>query len=236
MTLAERWDRWRRRLFGRYSIDDPRPIAEGAPYTFFLPSENELLALSPGDHVKLLFRGNPGGKSFDVERMWVSLTDVNGNSLTGRLDNVPYELHQLRPDDVIHFHRDQVISIRWDDLRAQQPPSSPPYREYWDRCMVDRCVVDDGVPVYYLYREEDDLAGPEDEFPDSGWRIRGDYRGLTDEELAEWKADYIAIGKVLNSDDSWLPLIDEPVGSAFIRDEETGAFVPTDYRIDDAEE
>jgi hypothetical protein len=88
MTLAERWDRWRRRLFGRYSIDDPRPIAEGAPYTFFLPSENELLALSPGDHVKLLFRGNPGGKSFDVERMWVSLTDVNGNSLTGRLDNV----------------------------------------------------------------------------------------------------------------------------------------------------
>lgn len=44
-----------RRYFGRYTLDDPRPIAEGAPYTFYLPSTEEIAAVGPGDLVKLLF-------------------------------------------------------------------------------------------------------------------------------------------------------------------------------------
>lgn len=235
-SLAERWDRWKRRRFGRYEIDDPRPIADSAPYTFFLPSENELIALAPGDLVKLLFRDDPAGENFAVERMWVLITEARGNSLIGRLDNEPYELHQLRADDIIRFERTDVISIQWKEDRPQRPPSSPPYREYWDRCIVDSCVVNDGVPVYYLYREEPDPTDPDDEYPDSGWRIRGDYRGLTDEEVELWGADYIAIGTVLNEDDSWLHLIDAPIGSAFIRDEETGTFIPTDYEPSDEDD
>ena len=76
-------DRQRRRRFSRYEIDDPRPIAAGAPYTYYLPSENELLALMPGDLVKLLFRSIPRGPKFAVERMWVIITAADGDVLQG---------------------------------------------------------------------------------------------------------------------------------------------------------
>lgn len=224
MGLAERWDRWKRRRFGRYRIEDPRPIAERAPYTFFLPSENELLALAPGDLAKLTFIGIPGGKTYEAERMWVMLTQVAGDKLTGRLDNDPLELYQLHAGDIVHFERHQILDICWSDERQQAPPSSPPHREYWDRCFVDRCVLDGEALVYYLYREAPDDTG-DDAYPDSGWRFRADWRGISDEEFQAREFDYIAIGKVLNADDSWLPLIDAPVGSAFLRNDETGDFV-----------
>jgi len=98
--------------------------------------------------------------------------------------------------------------------------------------MVDRCILDDGVPIYFLYREEPDLARPDDAYPDSGWRIRGDYRALSDDEFDARKQDYVAMGKVLNADDSWLHLIDAPTGSAFLRDEQ-GQFAPADGPTED---
>lgn len=226
-SLAERWDRWKRRRFGRYRIDDPRPIAESAPYTYFLPSENELLALAPGDLAKLLFVGMPGGPTYETERMWVMITQAAGEALTGRLDNAPSELHQLRPGDIVQLKRHQVIDILWDEAREIAPPSAPPRRDYWERCLVDRCVLDDGVPVYYLYREAPEPSEADDSYPDSGWRIRGDYRDMSDEDLNARAVDYIALGKVLNADDRWRHLIDEPVGSAFILDDD-GLFVPCD--------
>jgi hypothetical protein len=36
-----------------YVLFDPRPIAAEAPYTFFLPSETEIVAIARGDMVKL---------------------------------------------------------------------------------------------------------------------------------------------------------------------------------------
>jgi hypothetical protein len=225
MRLAERWDRWKRRRFGQYRVEDPRPIAESAPYTFFLPSENELLAVAPGDLVKLTLVGLPGGHNYEAERMWVKVTGVADDDLTGSLENEPFELHQLRIGDSIRFNRFQVIDIIWSQDRTQAPPSAPPHKEYWDRCLVDRCVVDEAVPVYYLYREEPDMSEPEDKYPDSGWRIRGDYRGLSDDVLEGWDQEYIALGKVLNADDSWLHLIEAPIGSAYIRNTDTGEFI-----------
>ena len=64
-----------------------------------------------------------------------------------------------------------------------------------------------------------------DKFPDSGWRIRGDTRGKSTEELAARKIAYVALGAVLNKDDTWLHLIDEPAGASFEKDFETGVFV-----------
>ena len=220
--IERRWRRW----FGRYEIDDPRPIAAEAPYTYFLPSENELLALGPGDLAKIVFRSLPPGREWGAERMWVLITMVEGDLLTGTLDNTPSDMPQLRAGDTVRFKRSDVISLLWSEERTVPPPPTPERRDYWERCFVERCVVDDGEGVYYLYREEPDPDDPEDTYPDSGWRIRGDFRGLDDEAIEARPIYYLALGAVLNHDDSWLHLIDAPVGSAFIRDEETGRFEP----------
>jgi hypothetical protein len=219
------YDLWRR-LAGRYTIDDPRPVSQEAPYTYFLPSENELLALAPGDLVKLIFRSHPPGREWDAERMWVTVTRAEAEALHGRLDNDPFDMPQLRSGAAIGFKRSEVIDIIWSTGRATPPPPAPERRTYWERCMVDSCVHRGDCQVDYLYREAPDLAGPEDEYPDSGWRIRGTDEGVAEDSREGRAPLYVALGAVLNADDSWLHLVDEPVGSAFIRDRETGRFVP----------
>ena len=209
-----------RRYFGSYTLDDPRSIQKSAPYTYFLPSSARLASVEPGDTVQLIFRSHPHGLTYDAERMWVEITSHNGNRLDAKLLNNPFDMPQLKAGRIVTFDRFHMIAIR-----SERPwPSEPEQRDYWDRCMVDKCVLDDGVPVYYLYREESDLAQPEDKYPDSGWRIRGDYRDVPDEEFEARKVSYVALGAVLNADDSWLHLIDAPVGSAFMRNFDTGEY------------
>lgn len=225
MNVAKALYRFWRKHFGKYEIDDPRPTAEKSPYTFYLPSENELLAISPGDTVKIIVRSIPSSKEWDAERMWVKVTASQGAGLDGELDNLPDDIPQLRPGSLLSFRRSDVIDIIWSDDRTTPPPPSPATREYWERCFVDHCVLSGESPVDYLYREEPDMAQPDDKYPDSGWRIRGTDEAIAADEAAEESPQYIAIGKVLNQDDSWLHLIDEPIGSRFIRDLESGGFV-----------
>jgi hypothetical protein len=236
--------RWRasvynlwRKLFGRYSIDDPRPIAESAPYTYFLPTENELLALSPGDLAKLVFRSHPAGLQWEAERMWVTIIQADGNLLTGTLDNIPSDMPQLKLGATISFRRSDVIDLIWNEDRSTSPPPPSARREFWDRCIVDNCVLTGESRVDYLYREEGDLAAEDDKFPDSGWRIRGTDEGILNDEVRGNSVQYAAIGVILNHDDSWLSLIDEPIGSRFIRDLETDGFVvPSDDQPSEAED
>ncbi len=214
----------RRRLFGRYELDDPRPIRKEARYTYYLPSDERLDAASPGDHVQLLFRSIPPGLDFGTERMWVEIQSANGDRLIGKLLNKPFDMPQLKIGAHVPFQRFHVISITSD----QPLPKDPPQRQYWDRCMVDQCVLDRSELVYYIYRETPDLAQEGDKDPDSGWRIRGDYRDISDDELHARKVAYAALGAVLNADDSWLHLIDSPTDTAFIRNFETGEYEPYD--------
>ena len=219
--LRNVWRRW----FGRYEIEDPRPIVSEAPYTFFLPSENELLALAPGDLTKIMIRSIPESLEWDAERMWVIITVTNGDMLEGTLDNEPCDIPQLKPGAKIRFRRSDVIDLQWADNREVTPPSQPDRRQFWDRCLVDNCVLEGRSRVDYLYRDEPDMTGPDDLYPDSGWRIRGEPDAINDDEANDRSPEYIALGKVLNVDDSWIPLIDASVGSYFQRDA-TGKFVP----------
>jgi len=219
--VDRRWREW----FGRVEIDDPRPIAEEAPYTYFLPSENELLAISPSDIVKLIIRSIPPSREWDAERMWVKVTSAHGDGLSGELDNYPSDIPQLQPGSRLEFSRSDVIDILWSEDRPAAPPSPPVRREYWDRCFVDNCVLQGICPVDYLYREEPDMGEPEDKYADSGWRIRGTDEGIAADEAADKLPLYVALGAVLNRDDSWLHLIDKPIGSRFILDHERREFV-----------
>lgn len=217
-SLPEAARRMLRRRFGTVSIDDPRENAADAPYTFFLPSENELLAIAQGDQVKIIVRSHPPSPEWDAERMWFMVTAASGEHLTGTLDNQPCDIPQLQPGAALQFRRSDVTDIIWADDRLTAPPRPAPRREYWDRCLVDRCVLDGNTLVHFLYREQPDPATLDDEYPDSGWRIRGDYREVDDAELDEREVAYVALGAVLNRDDRWVHLIDAPIGSGFIRD------------------
>lgn len=204
-----------RRKSKRYVIDDPRAVADSAPYTFFLPSENELLAIQIGDLVKIIVRCVPQSTEWDAERMWATVTEANGDCLAGTLANFPLDMPQLSLGDILQFKRSDVIAIEWNNERTFTPP--PPRREYWDRCMVDDCVLYGRSKVDYLYRETPDMTLPDDTFDDSGWRIRGNEQAIADDELHDLSPHYVALGPVLNQDDTWLRLIDSPVGSAFRR-------------------
>ena len=209
-----------------YSIDDPRPVQKEAPYTFFLPGKERLAALDVGDLVQLIFRPIPNDWEYDAERMWVEVLEINGDHFVGNLDNEPSDMPQLKCGERVEFERFQII----DTLFAGKEKSVRHFekvRGYWDRCLVDKAVLEGTARVQYLYREEPE-SDDEDKFPDSGWRFRAHIDQMTQEDYDEPRAAYIALGKVLNADDSWLHLIDMPVSSHFFLNDATGEFEACD--------
>lgn len=207
-----------------YRLIDPRPLALKAPYTFFLPAEEQIAALRPDDLVKLLFEHVPAGLEWGEERMWVTIERVTADGFTGRLDNKPFEpTATLRVGDEITFRDYHILDTIWDEPRKSPP--KPERREYWERCLVDASVLDGSSPVEFIYRETPELALVGDKFPDSGWRIRGKAGGSHIISDKVGKPQYVALGAVLNRDDSWLAFIEAPVGTRLVRDFATDSYV-----------
>ncbi|MBD3730547.1 MAG: DUF2185 domain-containing protein [Sphingomonadales bacterium] len=204
------------------SIADPRPVAARAPYTFFLPHPDELAALAPGDAVKAIFKQQSGETKYDAERMWVAVEEVADGWVTGRLDNEPVDMPRFALGDPVRIPLTHVISTRFAEGR--QRPAVPDRRQYWDRCFVDACVVEGRSHVDYLYREEPDMTREGDEYPDSGWRLRGTQDAIDEDEANGDAPLYIALGAVLNKDDRWLPLIDSGYDRHFRWDEASRSY------------
>ncbi len=206
-----------------FTLIDPRPVTANARYTFFLPSPAEIAAVGKGDLVKLTFDYTYETEEWPIERMWVTVEDVGDADLTGVLGNQPFEkTSSLKVGDLIRFQRDCILSIQWARPEAAPPPME--YREYWERCLVDECVLDGSKPVKYIYREEPDMQEDGDKYPDSGWRIRGRLSEASNKEMDARKPQYVAVGAVLNRDDSWLSLIDAPISSRFTRNFTTDTY------------
>lgn len=206
-----------------FTIIDPRPVAAEAPYTFFLPSTEEIEAIEKGDLVKLSFEYNHVTEEWPVERMWVTILDAAHNELSGRLENQPLEkTTSLKVGDLIRFQRHHILAVQSD--RPEKASTDSDTRKYFERCLVDECVLDGSEPVEYIYRDTPDMQKKDDIFADSGWRVRGRMGRASGKEIAARKAQYVAVGAVLNRDDSWLYLLDAPIGSRFMRDFVTGIY------------
>jgi hypothetical protein len=209
-----------------YEVLDPRPFAAAAPYTYFLPSLELLRSIKAGDHVKAVIRAVPPSEEYDAERMWIRINSVKVDWLEGELDSEPLDMPSLPLGSTIRLPLSYAIgAIINDPLRAAALSSKPLRREYWDRCLVDQAILDGDLTVEYIYREAPDMAKDGDKFPDSGWRIRGDTRGNLGDQIGNREVAYVALGAVLNRDDSWLHLIDEPIGARFEKDYGKGKFV-----------
>jgi hypothetical protein len=205
------------------ALNDPRPIAAEAPYTFFLPLPVELAALEPGDMVQAIFRETSGDRQYGAERMWVEVEAVADGFVSGKLLNQPFDMPSLKLDDWMCIPLTHVITVKFQDGKPKLDMAGP--RSYWDRCFVDACVVEGRCHADYFYREEPDMTREGDKDPDSGWRIRGTEEAIAEDERLGEKAMYIALGKVLNQDDRWIHLIDSPVGSAFQWDAARGDYI-----------
>lgn len=211
------------------SLDDPRPIAAEAPYTFFMPHPLELAALRPGDMVQAMFRQDEGETTYGVERMWVEIEELIDGGVSGTLCNTPYDMPLIKLGDHVSLPLTHLITVKFSEkLPRPDLTGLPEQRQYWDRCFVDDCVLRGRSHVDYLYREEPYPLREGERDPDSGWRFRGTASAIAEDEAGGRKPHYIAVGKVLNADDRWLPLIDRELGTAFQWDETSESYIELD--------
>ena len=197
-----------------WHLSNADELATENKYTFYKPSEKVIRKVAVGEVVKLIFRfesENPDAPA--AERMWVLVDEIGAQgSFKGRLNNEPRHIADLKLDDPVEFESCHIINTEHDD-------DDNLVEKYIKRCFVTKRVLEDGVPVGYLYREEPDNED------DSGWRI------TANDETEEYMDDsdnsaYVSLGAVLSKDDSFIELLGSPAGSAFARDSESGRFVP----------
>lgn len=209
----------------RHEILDPRSAAGPTnKYTYFLPSAERIEAIGEGDLVKIKVRAIPPSDKWDAERMWVRVRSTSQDWLEGTLESDPDDMPGVVRGAAFRFPRNYVMDVIFHDEKRETALPLDTRREFWERCVVDRLVLDGELPVHVIMREEPSLTEEGDQFPDSGWRIVGDMRTATEEQVSARETAYVALGVVLNQDDSWLALIDEPIGVAYEKDFDRGIF------------
>lgn len=195
-----------------WSLVDADELANQHKYTFYKTPRRLIDKVMVGESVKLIFQfesDEPDAPS--AERMWVLVNKVEQNgTFNGKLDNDPKYIQDLKAGDPICFSACHIINTEHDD-------DDNLVERYMKRCFVTNRVLNDGVRAGYLYREEPD------EEKDSGWRITANDESDEYMDNSE-NCAYVSLGAVLTKDDSFVHLLDSPVGSAFIRDNESGAF------------
>jgi hypothetical protein len=203
-----------------WKLDNANEVRKEAPYTFYKPSDEIINRLIPGETtVKLIFSfESDDPDAFSGERMWVIMesVDVYGN-YSGILDNDPFYIKDLKAGDPITFRKEHIIQYNTLDELDVEDPLSEMIEKYTRKCFVSNHILEEGFKVGRLYREDGDYEDY------SGWTIMSDYE--TQEYIDDsTNLQYVSIGKVLNLDDSFIHLLDEPIGSDFAKDEVTGKY------------
>jgi hypothetical protein len=205
-----------------WTLENADDVAAQNKYTFFKSPREAIALVRPGDIVKLIFLFESSDpEAPGAERMWVIVDRIDGDGrFFGRLDNQPRWIKDLNCGDDVAFGARHIINTPYDS-------DDNLVGRYIKRCYVTKRVLRDGAKVGYLYREAPDQDD------DSGWRFTaGDE---SDEYMDDAdNAAYVSVGRVLSKDDSFIDLLDAPIGTAFERDRDTMVFVrETDARTGD---
>lgn len=97
-----------------YYLNNAAELGRLFPDTFFMPPEEERLAIKEGDFVKLMFSFIPEGqqpKDFDCERMWVIAKEDCDGYWKGTLNNNPHFHETVLSGAELYFHFDHIIAI-----------------------------------------------------------------------------------------------------------------------------
>lgn len=213
-----------------WHLENVRKTAEQYPYTFYVPSEQFLATLEVGDLVKLMFINDLADDRIELEgeRMWVEITHINGNDFVGSLANNPYQMYQLTVGDIIHFQRQHIMTYHGD----KQDPVPSVANDYWDRCMTTKAILDGEAKIGFICRTEPLEQTDSNGYHDTGWQIlSGDETDAYFENADN--GQFVALGVLLNMDDSFIHLLDSEVGSAFIKNEQGEWVVDETFTLED---
>ena len=199
-----------------WHLTDAAELAARHPYTFYKSPPEAIAQVRPGEVVKLIFAfRSDDPQAPGAERMWVLVETIEPlGHFTGKLDNMPGYIQDLKAKDPVAFEARHIINTQHDD-------DDNLVNRYAGLCFVTKRILEDGAPVGYLYREEPDNAD------DSGWRF------TANDESDDYINDsanvaLVSLGAVLSVDDRFIALLDAPAGSAYAFDHNTQQFVAVD--------
>jgi len=92
----------------KYTLTNGIESNKAHPDTFWIPSDEDKDLLEIGDACKLIFE--PDNEEQLTERMWVNITEINGDEFVGELDNDPVSL-KMKLGELVKFNRDNIIDI-----------------------------------------------------------------------------------------------------------------------------
>lgn len=215
-----------------WRLEDAAALAQRYKYTFFKPSAEEIALLKPGNEVKLIFSfDNPDPKGPRAERMWVKIVRIEpGGHFTGTLDNDPNYIKDLKYQDLVEFEEKHIISTNLDFEEAEENI----VEKYIHRCIVSHRVLYQGEKIRFMYRQEG-LGELQQGIHDTGWVFTAGSESsayLNDPE----NLDMVSLGAILNRDESILPFLEAPVGSAFGWNEEHATFEPVEMDEEDEDD
>jgi hypothetical protein len=101
---------WGRHVWHRCKIESGLESHREYPDSFEIPSDEEKELLRPGDLAKLMW----SVKRMPGERMWVTITERDGDRLVGTLDNWAIFAF-LHSDETVKFHIDDIIDCNFED-------------------------------------------------------------------------------------------------------------------------
>lgn len=193
-----------------YYLEDITIEHKRNPRIFMKPTVEELDGLKIGEMVRLLFVFNfTAEDNCRAERMWVEISEINGDQFKGYLTNQPIYIKDLQLGEIVEFKRNNIATIIVKALFDEKKMAIITRRALQQRT------------INWILRDE-----PCNE-QDSGWQL---FYGDEDQDYVD-NADnsvLISLDKVLDFE----PRLEKVFASdhiAFEWDEEEIGFVEVDY-------